>query len=157
MQKFLKRILFAAVCIFPLLMVSQVAYSAEKAVLLPIVGEFSPHEKMELADVLVKGLASRFEVIRGAKVDQFVKQTFQEESKKTDCDEAHCYQRIALKYQADKIIAFRITKVADGHYLVLFNLYDVTTGEMTMSRSQQCSACTFQKLKAIGSDLIKAP
>lgn len=144
------RILAAA-----LLLVGHAAYAKEIAVLLPVTGPLTPNEQVELTGDAVAGLSPRFELKYGAEVERVVKQAFQEESKKQDCDETNCYRLIAGKYKAEKIIALRVVKKAAGHYLLALQIYDVPTGEMTYSWKNECKACSFQALKDLSRDLIK--
>jgi hypothetical protein len=137
------------------LLLAHTAYAGEVAVLLPVVGPLTPFEQAELSKDAVEVFSARFDVKHGAEVDSFVKQVFQEESKKNDCDEANCYRRIAAKYHADKIIALRVAQVEKGRYLVTSHLYDVPTGEMTSSQKQECAQCSFDKLKALCKDVTQ--
>lgn len=135
------------------LLLAQPACAKEIAVLLPVTGPLTPLEKVELTKEAVDGLSARFELRHGEEVDRFVKQAFQEESKKQDCDETNCYRRIAAQYHAEKIVALRVAEVAKGRYLVTYHLYDVPTGEMTDSRKKECAQCSFKKLKALCNEL----
>lgn len=137
-----------------LLLSAQIAYAKEIAVLLPVTGPLTPFEKAELTKEAVHGLSSTFELKHGEEVDRFVKQAFQEESKKKDCDETNCYRRIAAQYHAEKIIALRVAEVSKGRYLVTYHLYDVPTGEMIASQKKECAQCSFEKLKALCKELI---
>lgn len=110
-------------------------------------------EKAELTKEAVQGLSSTFELKHGEEVDRFVKQAFQEESKKKDCDETNCYRRIAAQYHAEKIVALCVAEVSKGRYLVTYHLYDVPTGEMTASQKKECAQCSFEKLKALCKEL----
>ena len=136
-----------------MLLIVQTAYAKEVAVLLPVTGPLTPFEKAELTKVAVQALALTFELKHGEEVDRFVKQAFQEESKKKDCDEANCYRRIAAQYHAEKIVALRVAQVEKGRYLVTYHLYDVPTGEMTASEQKECKQCSFEKLKALCKEL----
>lgn len=136
-----------------MLLFAHSAYAKEIAVLLPVTGPLTPLEKIELTKQALEGLSARFELNHGEDVDRFVKQVFQEESKKKDCDEANCYRRIAAQYHAEKIVALRVVEVAKGRYLMTYHLYDVPTGEMTVSQKKECAQCSFEKLKAICKEL----
>lgn len=138
-----------SVFIVALLLLSQSAYGQEIAVLLPVIGPLTPFEKSELTKQAVDGLSAKFELKHGEEVERFVKQVFQEESHKKDCDEANCYRRIAAQYHAEKIVALRVALVDKGRYLVTSHLYDVPTGEMTASQKMECLQCSFDKLKAL--------
>lgn len=142
-------------CFLALLLAVPAAWAGERAVLLPVTGPLTVNEKAQLAEDVVTGLSGRYELVHGEEVDRFVKQAFEEENHKRDCDEASCYRRIAAQYHADKIAAVRVAQIAEGQFLLTFNLYDVMTGEMTISRSKECKDCSFVKLKAIGSELFK--
>jgi len=125
----------------------------EVAVFLPVVGPLTPFERSELTKDAVEKLATDFEMRYGDEVDNFVKQAFQEESKKKDCDEANCYRRIAAQYHAEKIVALRVTLMEKGRYLVTFHLYDVATGEMISTHKKECKSCSFEKLRSVCSEL----
>ena len=131
------------------LLLSSVVYANEIAVLLPITGPMTPFEKSELSKELITGLSTKFELEYGEEVDRFVKQVFREESKKNDCDESNCYRRIASLYHAGKIVAFRVTEIEKGRYLVTSHLYDVPAGEMVSSQKEECNQCSFEKLKSL--------
>ena len=94
-----------------MLLLAHSAYAREVAVLLPVTGPLTPLEISEFSKQVVDGLSARFELMYGDEVDRFVKQAFQDESKKQDCDETNCYRRIASRYQAEKIIALRVRSV----------------------------------------------
>ncbi|HLP97298.1 MAG TPA: hypothetical protein VK149_02515 [Sideroxyarcus sp.] len=136
-----------------LLLIAPLVNAKEIAVLLPLTGPLTPFEKTELTKVAVEGVSARFELRHGEEVDRFVKQAFQEESKKTDCDETNCYRRIAAKYHAEKIVALRVAQVEKGRYLVTYHLYDVPTGEMIASQQKECGQCSLEKLKALCKEL----
>jgi hypothetical protein len=136
-----------------LLLLAQTAFAKEVAVLLPVIGPLTPFEKVELSKEVVSGLSSRFELKHGEEVDRFVKQAFQEESQKQDCDETNCYRRIAAQYRAEKIVALRVAQVEKGRYLVTYHLYDVTTGEMLESLQKECAQCSLEKLKGLCKEL----
>jgi hypothetical protein len=142
------------VLVVAMLLLAQTAYAKEIAVLLPVTGPLTPFEKVELTKEAVAGLSSRFELKHGDEVDRFVKQAFQEESKKQDCDETNCYRRIAAQYHAEKIVALRVIQMEKGRYLVTCHLYDVSTGEMTFSQQKECAQCSFEKLGALCKELI---
>lgn len=152
MKNMLKVFAVAALLLVPVFF-TQAAYAKEVAVLLPVTGPLTPSEKIELTKQAVDGLSVRFDLRHGEEVDRFVKQAFQEESKKKDCDETNCYRRIAAQYHAEKIVALRVAEVAKGRYLVTFHLYDVPTGEMTASQKKECAQCSFEKLKALCKEL----
>jgi hypothetical protein len=135
------------------LLFTQQSFAKEIAVLLPVTGAASPFEQAELTQEAVEGLSAKFDLKHGEEVDQFVKQVFHDESKKKDCDEENCYRRIAARYQADKIVAFRMLERAQGNYLVTSHSYDVPTGTMTLSEQKFCVQCTTQKLKALFKEL----
>jgi len=143
MKRLLK--LFAVVII----LLAPSAYAREIAVLLPVTGPLTPFEKSGLSKEVVDGLSARFDLQYGEEVDHFVKQVFQDESKKNDCDEANCYRRIAALYHAEKIVVLRVTETDKGSYLVMLLLYDVPTGEMTSSQKEECTQCSFEKLKLL--------
>jgi hypothetical protein len=126
----------------------QSAYAKEVAVLLPITGPLTPFEKNELSKEVVEGFSVKFELQYGDAVDRFVKQAFQEESKKSDCDETNCYRRIAEHYHAETIIVLRVAVIDKDRYLVTSHFYDVPTGTMTNSQKEECVQCSFEKLKA---------
>ncbi len=130
------------------------AFANERAVLLPLSGPLTPDEKTNLSQQIAEVLESKYTVVFGQDVDRVVKQVFLDESHKSECDESRCYRRISEYYQADKIIAFRVTKVTKSRYLITYNLYDVPTGEVAQSRSQECKECSFEKLKLLSSSLI---
>lgn len=148
------RVLSVAMLLLAPIFFLQAAYAKEIAVLLPVTGPLTLYEKSELTKDAVEGLSARFELKQGEEVDRFVKQVFQEESKKKDCDEANCYRRIAAQYHAEKIVALRVAQVGKGRYLVTYHLYDVPTGEMTASEQKECTQCSFEKLKALFKELI---
>jgi hypothetical protein len=137
-----------------LLLFASTAYAREIAVLLPIAGSLTPFEKSEISKVVVEGLSAKFELKYGEGVDHFVKQAFQDESKKNDCDETNCYRRIASKFHAQSIVALRVIDIDKGRYLVTTHLYDVATGEMTSSQNEECAQCSFEKLKVLFKELI---
>lgn len=139
-----------------LLLFASSAYAKETAVLLPVTGPLTPLEKSELTQVIVTGLSASFELKHGEEVDRIVKQAFEEESKKQDCDETNCYRRIAAQYHAEKIVALRVAEVEKDRYLVTFHIYDVPTGEMTASQQKDCVDCSFEKLKALCKELTGA-
>lgn len=116
---------FIKVLACTLLLSASAVYAQDIAVLLPVTGPLTPNEKTELTRTAVDGLAKKFELKHGEAVDQFVKQAFQEESKKTDCDETNCYRKIAAQYHAEKIIALRVVMVNDGYYLLTLSIYDI--------------------------------
>lgn len=147
------RVLVVAMLLLAPIFFLQTAYAKEIAVLLPITGPLTPFEKVELTKVAAQGLSLTFELKHGEDVDRFVKKTFQEESKKKDCDEANCYRRIAAQYHAEKIVALRVAQVGKGRYLVTYHLYDVPTGEMAVSEQKECTQCSFEKLKALCKEL----
>lgn len=138
-----------------LLLAAPSVNAKEIAVLLPVTGPLTPFEKAELTKESVAGLAARFELKHGEEVDLFVKQAFQEESKKQDCDETNCYRRIAEQYHAGKIVALRVVQVEKGRYLVTYHLYDVATGEMAASQQKECTQCSFEKLKELCKQLTE--
>jgi hypothetical protein len=138
-----------------LLLITQSAYSKEIAVLLPVIGPLTASEKMELSKTLVDGLSDKFVLRHGEEVDRYVKQAFQEESKKNDCDENHCYRRIADHYHAEKIIALRITEVDKDNYLIVSNLYDVATGEIASAQKEECGKCSIDKLKSLCKEIAR--
>lgn len=141
--------------IFLLFILVSAAFSKERAVLLPLIGPLTPNEKMILSKEVSTVLEKKYTLVAGEEVDRFVKQVFLEESHKTECDESSCYRRISDHYHADNIIALRVTKITESSYLITFNLYDVPTGEMILSRSQECTECSFEKLKALSNYLIR--
>lgn len=134
---------------------AQSAYAKEVAVLLPVTGPLTPFEKAELSKEMAAGFAAKFELQYGEAVERVVKEAFQEESKKADCDETDCYRHIAAKYHAEKIIALRVTEMDKGHYLLTSHLYDVSTGEMTSSQKEECAQCSFEKLKILCKELSR--
>ncbi len=134
---------------------AQSAYAKEVAVLLPVTGPLTPFEKTGLSKEMVEGLAEKFELKYGEAVERVVRDVFREESKKADCDETDCYRRIAAKYHAEKIIALRVTEMDKGHYLVTSHLYDISTGEMTSSQKEECTQCSFEKLKILCKELSR--
>lgn len=138
-----------------MLLLAHAAYAKEVAVLLPVIGPLTPFEQAELSKDAAEVFSARFDVQHGAEVDRFVKQVFQDESKKSDCDEANCYRRIAANYHADKIVALRVVQVEKGRYLVTAHLYDVPTGSMTSSQKMECAQCSFDKLKALCKDITQ--
>ncbi|HEU0188447.1 MAG TPA: hypothetical protein VFQ97_00450 [Gallionella sp.] len=152
MRKIL-RLFAVAMLLFGPIFFTQSAHAREIAVLLPVTGPLTPLEKFELTKQVVGGLSARFELKHGEDVDRFVKQAFQEESKKKDCDETNCYRRIAAQYHAEKIVALRVAEVEKGRYLVTYHLYDVPTGEMIASKKKECAQCSFEKLKALCKEL----
>lgn len=125
------------------------------AVLLPITGAITPQERNELTQLAVIALTKQFDLKHGEAVDEKVKQVFQEESKRQNCDETSCYRKIAAHYQAEKIIALRLTQTAADHFLLVLNIYDVTTGDITASQKRECAQCTFDKIKILVSDIVK--
>lgn len=131
------------------LLFTQTAFAKEIAVLLPLTGPLTPYEQSELTKVAVDGLSARFELKHGEEVDRFVRQVFQDESKKKECDEVNCYRRIAGQYHAEKIVALRVVLVGKGSYRVTSHLYDVLSGNMSLSEKRDCVECTTQKLKAL--------
>ncbi len=137
-----------------LLLFTHAAYARGIAVLLPVTGSLTPFEKSELSKVVVAGLSSKFELKHGEEVDRFVKQSFQDESKKNDCDETNCYRRIAAQYHAQMIVALRVIDIEKGRYLVSTHLYDVATGDMASSQKEECAQCSFEKLKVLCNELI---
>ena len=145
---------FLSVFALAMLLLAQAAHAREIAVLLPITGSLTPFEKSELGKVVVEGLSARFELNYGEKVDLFVKQAFQDESKKQDCEETNCYRRIAAQYHADKIVVLRVTDIQIARYLVTTHLYDVPTGAMSSSQKEECTECSFEKLKVLCKELI---
>jgi len=135
------------------LLFAQLAYAKEIAVLLPITGPMTQIEKSELSKEMVEGLSAKFMLQYGEEVDRFVKQVFQEESKKNDCDETNCYRRIAALYHAEKIVVLRVADIGKGRFLVTSHLYDVPTGDMTFSQEEECAQCTIEKLKNLCKEL----
>lgn len=152
----ISRIFAAALLLFAPVLFGQAACANEIAVLLPVTGPLTAAEKVEVTKLAVEGFSTRFELKHGAEVDRIVKQAFQEESKKNDCDETSCYRRIAAQYHAEKIVALRVAQVEAGRYLVTMHLYDVTTGEMTASQQRECAQCSFEKLKALCQELTNS-
>lgn len=151
-MKKLSKYVFAAMLLAPLLF-AQSVFAKEVAVLLPLTGPLTPFEKAELTKQVVEGLSVKFDLKHGEDVDRVVKQAFQEESKKKDCDETNCYRRIAAQYRAEKIVAIRVVQAGRESYLVTINLYNVLTNEMTISQKRECTQCSIEKLKAILNDL----
>jgi len=137
------------ICLAVVLLLLQSAYAQEVAVLLPVTGPLTPFERSTLTQEVAAEMSAGFDLKYGAEVDRFVKQVFQDESKKKDCDEANCYRRIAAKYHAEKIAALRVVQAEKGDYLVAAHLYDVASGEMTASEKMECAQCSFEKLKAV--------
>lgn len=133
---------------------SATAYAKETAVLLPVTGPLTPLEITELSRDIVTGLAPLFDLKHGEEVNRFVKQTFLEESKKPDCDEASCYRQIAAQYHAEKIIALRLTQIETEHYWLILNVYDVVTGDVTVSNKRECTSCSFEKIKILARELV---
>ncbi len=131
------------------------ACAKEIAVLLPVIGPLTPFEKIELTKQAAEGLSAKFELRHGEEVERFVKQAFQDESHKKDCDETNCYRRIAARYHAEKIVALRVAQVDKGRYLVTAHLYDVPTGEMTSSQKMECTQCSFEKLKVLCKEIMQ--
>lgn len=129
-------------------------FAKEIAVLLPVAGPLTAYEKTELTKEIVESLSGRYELKHGEEVDRIVKQVFQEESKKKDCDETNCYRRIAAQYHAEKIVAIRVTQTKKGNFLVTYNLYNVPADEMSVSQKMECAGCSFEKLKVICKELI---
>jgi hypothetical protein len=142
------RLLFVAV-----LLCAHTVQAKEIAVFMPVVGPLTPFEQAALSKDAVTVFSARFDLRYGEEVDQFVKQVFQEESKKKDCDEASCYRRIAAKYQADKIVALRVIQVEKERYLATAHLYDVASGDMLASEQQECMHCSFERLKQLCHEL----
>lgn len=139
------------------LFVAPLAHAADRAVLLPVTGELLASEKVQLADEVAKSLSGQYLVIKGDKVNRFVAKVFREESNKLDCDETNCYRRIAAEFKAEKIIALKIAKVSSGKYLQTFNLYDVTTGEVVLSKQAECNECSFSKLLVTTQSMMAPP
>jgi|GEM_PF-3806928 hypothetical protein len=137
--------------IFAIVMILLVptAYAREIAVLLPVTGPLTTLEKTELSKEVVDDLSFRFDFQYGEEVDRFVKQVFQEESKKNDCDEANCTRRIAAFYHAEKIVSLSVTEIDKGNYLVILLLYDVPTGVMTSIPNEECTQCSFEKIRLL--------
>lgn len=154
-MKNIYKVFAVALLLFVPIFFGQTACAKEIAVLLPVTGPLTPYEKSELTKEVVDGLSTRFELKHGEEVDHIVKQAFQEESQKKDCDETNCYRRIAAQYHAEKIVALRVAQVEKGRYLVTYHLYDVPTGEMTASQQKECSQCSFEKLKALCQELMR--
>jgi len=152
MRNMLKILAVSMLLLVPIFHV-QSAFAKEIAVLLPVTGPLTPYEKAELTKQTVDGLSVKFELKHGEEVDLVVKQAFQEESKKQDCDETNCYRRIAARYHAEKIVAMRVVMVKAGHYLAALQIYDVMTGEMTVSQKRECKDCSFEVLKALCKEL----
>lgn len=152
MMKKLSKYIFAALLLVPLLLAQSVV-AKEIAVLLPLTGPLTPFESKELTKQVVVGLSVKFDLKHGEEVNRVVKQAFQEESKKKDCDETNCYRRIAAQYKAEKIVAIRVVQAGKENYLVTINLYNVLTNEMTISQKRDCPQCSIEKLKVILDDL----
>ena len=132
------------------------SYSAkEGAVLLPVTGQLTPEEKKDISAEVSKLLKSDYKIIYGDEVGSFVKKVFQEESEKDICDEEACYRRIASHFGVEKIVALRVLQKSSAAYMVTFNIYDVVEGKVVVSKREDCSNCSFEKLKAICMDLIK--
>ncbi len=151
----MKKLSALSILLFWVLFAS-VANARETAVLLPVTGPLTPLELTELTREVVTGLSSVFDVKHGEEVNRVVKQIFKEESKKTDCDETSCYRQIAVQYHAEKIIALRLTQIETERYLLTLNVYDVVTGDVTVSNKRECTSCTFEKIKILARDLIGA-
>ena len=131
------------------------AYAQEVAVLLPVIAPYSTTEKSELAQLVVTGLALRFDIKFGEEVDHFVSLAFQEESKKKECDEVTCLRRIGAQYHAEKIVTLRVTSVNKENLLVTSNIYDLTTSEIISSQKAECNQCSFSKLKTLTKEIVK--
>jgi len=129
------------------------AYAKEIAVLLPVTGPLTPFEKTEITQAVVEGLAKRFDLKHGEDIDLFVKKAFQEESQKSDCDETNCYRRIAAQYHAEKIVGFRIVQITQGNYFITAHLYDVMTGDLSVSEQRKCAQCSIIKFKELCKEL----
>ena len=136
-----------------LLLFSQLAVAKEIAVLLPLTGPITQIEKSELSKEVVDALSDKFELRYGEEVDRVVKQVFQDESRKNDCDETNCYRRIAAYYHAEMLVVLRVAETGKGRYLVTAHLYDVPTGNMIFSREAECTQCSFEKLKVLCKEL----
>ena len=152
MIKILSKYVFTAL-LFASILFAQAVTAKEIAVLLPLTGPLTPIENAELTRQVVEGLSVKFDLKHGVEVDRVVKQAFQEESKKRDCDETNCYRRIAAQYRAEKIIAIRVVQSGKENYLVTINLYNVLTNEMTVSQKRDCAQCSTEKLKVILKEL----
>ncbi len=150
MHTMIKTICLVAALLFNI----SLAQGAERIVLLPVAGELLASEKVQLADAAAHAVSGQYHVLYGDKVNQFVVKAFQDESKKLDCDESNCYKKIASEFKVDKIMALKIAKVASGKYLVALNLYDIPTGGVIVSKSAECSECSFEKLVATAQSIM---
>jgi len=153
MSKYIFALILLAPMMFAQILFAQAVVAKEIAVLLPLSGPLTPFEKTELTKQVVDGLSVKFDLKHGEEVDLVVKQAFQEESKKKDCDETNCYRRIAAQYRAEKIVAIRVVQANKENYLVTINVYNVLTNEMSVSQKKECIQCSFEKLKALFNDL----
>jgi hypothetical protein len=102
---------------------------------------------------IVDGLQNKYTVVSGEVVANGVKEIYQKESAKKDCNADRCLVEISVKFKVGLIATAEVTKI-DGGYLTALSIRDVYSNEVK-SKQLTCKGCdSFQvvdKLKELSS------
>jgi hypothetical protein len=124
------------------------SWSAEKnkptkAVLMPITAKFSKHDVSRLADGVVKGMASRYQLLSGDEVDSVVKQVFDEENKGLNCDLEKCHRKIAQHFGVEEIISLIITPKGNATQDVTLTGVNVVQNKVVFQKRGTAKSANF--------------
>jgi formylglycine-generating enzyme required for sulfatase activity len=89
---------------------------------------------------VVDGLQLKYKVYSGEKVANGVKEIYQKESAKKDCDASRCFVDIAVKFKVGLIATAEVNKSENDFYLVL-SIRDVMSNEAVFSKTLTCKKC----------------
>jgi hypothetical protein len=101
---------------------------------------------------LLQGLQQNYIVYSGDRVLSKAKAIFAKESKKQECDETYCLQKIAGAFQSELVGVANITK-QDGGYFISLVIQNVFDNKVIFSNAITCPRCSsfeaVEKLKEL--------
>jgi carboxyl-terminal processing protease len=125
----------------------------EKLVLMPLrLDQDSINLKGSMETALLQGLQQNYIVYSGDRVLSKAKAIFAKESKKQECDETYCLQKIAGAFQSELVGVANITK-QDGGYFISLVIQNVFDNKVIFSNAITCPRCSsfeaVEKLKEL--------
>jgi hypothetical protein len=146
-----KIVVFILFLVLPLFVVTPPTHALEKAraVVMPISGPLTAGEKPLLEQKLASLFSDRYKVLSGAEVTDYAAKVIREENKKEDCDLQRCYTRIAARFNAEVLIAFKLLRRDETSLSATLVVYDVVDGKDIRRKTEVCEQCTVDKLSAL--------
>lgn len=118
----------------------------ERLVLMPLhLSEEDRNLQSTMESALVEGLQRKYEVLWGEDVEKKVREVFNKESRKHECDETHCFEKIAEAFQAELIASASVTK-QDGGYFLSLNIQNIFDRKLVYTKPLVCERCTAFKV-----------